>query len=64
MIKAMSEKILEISKLSENLLDLMSDIQNQIEVTLTREGVPFAKITPLNIEKKFQKPDEIEVQWS
>ena len=48
----MSEKILEISQLSEKLLDLMSDIQNKIEVTLTREGVPFAKINPLNFEPK------------
>ncbi|MGB3402795.1 MAG: toxin-antitoxin (TA) system antitoxin [Microcoleaceae cyanobacterium] len=48
----MSEKTLDISQLSDHLLDLLSDIQNQIEVTLTREGVPLAKVIPLTVEPK------------
>lgn len=39
----MSEKTFDIAYLSDNLLDLLSDIQNNVEITLTREGVPWAK---------------------
>ncbi len=44
----MSEKTFDIAYLSDNLLDLVSDIQNHVEITLTRQGVPWAKILPLS----------------
>jgi len=47
----MSQKTFEITKLSENLIDLLSDIQNMTEVLLTREGVPLAKVMPLLTEQ-------------
>lgn len=43
----MSPKTFDIAYLSDHLADLLSDIQNNIEVTLTRQGVPWAKILPL-----------------
>ncbi len=43
----MSEKTFDIAYLSDNLLDLLSDIQNHVEITLTRQGVPWAKVLPL-----------------
>lgn len=46
----MSEKTFDIAYLSENLLDLLSDIQNHVEITLTRQGVPWAKVLPLEPE--------------
>lgn len=48
--KNMLLKTFEIAHLSENLIDLLSDIQNQTEVLLTCEGVPLAKVMPLPIE--------------
>ncbi len=47
----MSQKTFEITKLSENLIDLLSDIQNQTEVLLIREGLPLAKVMPLPVEQ-------------
>ena len=46
--EAMPDKTLDITQLPDHLLDLLSDIQNQIEVTLTRDGVPLAKVVPLS----------------
>ncbi|HIK13252.1 MAG TPA: toxin-antitoxin (TA) system antitoxin [Oscillatoriaceae cyanobacterium M33_DOE_052] len=46
----MSVKTFEITHLSENIIDLLSDIQNQTEVLLTRDGVPLAKVMPLPVE--------------
>ena len=46
----MPEKTFDITQLSDCLLDLLSDIQNQIEITLTCEGVPLAKVVPLSVE--------------
>lgn len=43
----MSPKTFDIAYLSDNLTDLLSDIQNHVEVTLTRQGVPWAKVLPL-----------------
>ncbi|ACC84369.1 hypothetical protein [Nostoc punctiforme] len=43
----MSPKTFDIADLSENLADLLSDIQNHVEVTLTHQGVPLAKVLPL-----------------
>jgi antitoxin (DNA-binding transcriptional repressor) of toxin-antitoxin stability system len=44
----MSPKTFDIADLSDNLADLLSDIQNHVEVTLTRQGVPWAKVLPLS----------------
>ncbi|MCW5315668.1 toxin-antitoxin (TA) system antitoxin [Nostoc sp. KVJ3] len=44
----MSPKTFNIADLSDNLADLLSDIQNHIEVTLTRQGVPWARVLPLS----------------
>ncbi len=44
----MSEKTFDIADLSDNLLDLLSDIQNHVEITLTCRGVPLAKVLPLS----------------
>ncbi|MCL6755327.1 hypothetical protein KBT16_31855 [Nostoc sp. CCCryo 231-06] len=46
----MSEKTFDIAYLSDNLLDLLSAIQNNVEITLTRQGVPWAKVLPLSPE--------------
>ena len=43
----MSPKTFDIADLSDNLADLLSDIQNHVEVTLTRQGVPWARVLPL-----------------
>ena len=43
----MSPKTFDIAYLSDNLTDLLSDIQNHVEITLTRQGVPWAKVLPL-----------------
>jgi len=48
----MSTKTFDIAYLSDNLADLLSDIQNNVEVTLTHQGVPWAKVLPLSSEKK------------
>jgi antitoxin (DNA-binding transcriptional repressor) of toxin-antitoxin stability system len=44
----MLPKTFDIADLSDNLADFLSDIQNHVEVTLTRQGVPWAKILPLS----------------
>ncbi|MBC1223041.1 toxin-antitoxin (TA) system antitoxin [Nostoc sp. UCD121] len=44
----MSSKTFDIADLSDNLADLLSDIQNHVEVTLTRQGVPRARVLPLS----------------
>jgi len=44
----MSPKTFDIADLSDNLADLLSDIQNHVEVTLTRQGVPWARVLPLS----------------
>ncbi|MDZ8259774.1 hypothetical protein [Nostoc sp. ChiQUE01b] len=44
----MSLKTFDIADLSDNLADLLSDIQNHVEVTLTRQGVPWARVLPLS----------------
>ncbi|MCT7956492.1 toxin-antitoxin (TA) system antitoxin [Laspinema palackyanum] len=43
----MSPKTFEITSLPENLIELLADLQNQTEILLTSEGVPFAKVLPL-----------------
>jgi antitoxin (DNA-binding transcriptional repressor) of toxin-antitoxin stability system len=48
----MSPKTFDIADLSDNLADLLSDIQNHVEVTLTRQGVPWAKVLPLSQPEK------------
>ncbi|MEH2236364.1 type II toxin-antitoxin system Phd/YefM family antitoxin [Nostoc sp.] len=44
----MSSKTFDIADLSDNLADLLLDIQNHVEVTLTRQGVPWARVLPLS----------------
>ncbi|MBA2748213.1 MAG: toxin-antitoxin (TA) system antitoxin [Tatlockia sp.] len=44
----MSPKTFDIADLSDNLADLLLDIQNHVEVTLTRQGVPWARVLPLS----------------
>ena len=44
----MSPKTFDIANLSDNLADLLSDIQNHVEVTLTHQGIPLAKLLPLS----------------
>ncbi|MGB3207815.1 MAG: hypothetical protein WBB28_22760 [Crinalium sp.] len=44
----MPPKTFDIANLSDNLADLLSDIQNHVEVTLTHQGVPLAKVLPLS----------------
>ena len=54
----MLSKTLDIASLSDNLTDLLSDIQNHVEVTLTQHGVPLAKVLPLpKTQAKVSIPD-------
>jgi antitoxin (DNA-binding transcriptional repressor) of toxin-antitoxin stability system len=56
----MSPKTFDIAYLSDNLTDLLADIQNHVEVTLTRQGVPWAKVLPLpqaSEQPLVSKPD-------
>lgn len=47
----MLKKTLDINSLNEHLFELLSDIQNRIEVTLTQNGVPLAMISPIQTEQ-------------
>ncbi|MEI1377559.1 hypothetical protein PQG02_05560 [Nostoc sp. UHCC 0926] len=47
----MSPKSFDIADLSDNLAGLLSDIQNHVEVTLTHQGVPLAKVLSLTQPK-------------
>ncbi|WP_330205135.1 hypothetical protein [Cyanobacterium sp. Dongsha4] len=42
----MLKKTFDVNLLQEGLSELLSAIQNQVEVTLTRDGVPLAKVLP------------------
>jgi antitoxin (DNA-binding transcriptional repressor) of toxin-antitoxin stability system len=56
----MSPKTFDIAYLSDNLTDLLADIQNHVEITLTKQGVPWAKVSPLPQESEqplVSKPD-------
>ncbi|WP_009632009.1 hypothetical protein [Synechocystis sp. PCC 7509] len=44
----MSPKTFDIADLSDNLADLLSDIQNHVEVTLTCQRVTWARVLPLS----------------
>jgi antitoxin (DNA-binding transcriptional repressor) of toxin-antitoxin stability system len=44
----MLPKTFDLANLSDNLADLLSDLQNHVEVTLTHQGVPLAKVLPLS----------------
>ena len=61
----MSPKTFDIADLPNNLTDLLSDIQNHVEVTLTRQGVPWAKVLPLaNPEKQLEAiPSRVGGAW-
>ena len=61
----MSPKTFDIAYLSDNLADLLSDIQNHVEITLTRQGVPWAKVLPLdNPEEQIEAlPSRVAGAW-
>ena len=63
--KQMSPKTFDIAYLSDNLADLLSDIQNHVEITLTRQGVPWAKVLPVaNPEKQLEVlPPRVAGTW-
>ena len=42
------EKTFEINSLSENVLDLLSAIQSQMNITLTNDGIPLARVVSLS----------------
>ncbi len=42
----MLKKTFEVNLLGDSLSELLSAIQNQGEITLTRDGVPLAKVLP------------------
>ncbi|WP_373534473.1 hypothetical protein [Microcoleus sp.] len=44
----MLKKTFNVNQLGDRLLELLTDIQNHIEVTLTRYGVPLATVLPLS----------------
>jgi len=46
----MPPKTFDISCLADNLIDLLADIQNHVEITLTLQGIPWAKVLPLSLE--------------
>lgn len=49
----MLEKTFDIDSLHEHLFELLADIQNQIEVTLTQDGIPLAKVSPMQSKEKL-----------
>ncbi len=51
----MLKKTFEINLVDNNLANLLSCIQNQVEVTLTCDGVPLAKVSPLFATKVIPK---------
>ena len=52
----MSQKTFDITQLSGDFIDLLSDIQIGTEVLLTRQGVPLAKVTPLSVKRSVDPP--------
>ena len=49
----MLKKTFDISSLNEHLFELLTDIQNQIEITLTKNGIPLATVSPVQSEEVF-----------
>jgi len=50
----MSQKTFDVDCLSENLPDLLSDIQNHVEITLTRQSVPWAEVLPVSKSEEYR----------
>ncbi len=48
LIITMLKKTFEVNLLGDSLSELLSAIQNQGEITLTRDGVPLAKVLPFS----------------
>ncbi len=48
----MLRKTVDVSLLGDSLSELLTDIKNQVEVTLTCDGMPLAKVLPLSPEEK------------
>ncbi len=42
----MLKKTFDVNLLEDSLSELLSAIQNQVEIILTRDGVPLAKVLP------------------
>lgn len=51
--REMLQKTFDIGSLNERLFELLADIQNQIEVTLTQDGIPLATVSPVQSEEVF-----------
>ncbi len=51
--REMLKKTFDIASLNEHLFELLADIQNQIEITLTQDGVPLATVSPIQTEETF-----------
>lgn len=49
----MEHKIFDLSEFQEHWFDLLMDIQNRVEVVLTRDGVPVATVSPLLDQPKI-----------
>ena len=49
----MLKKTFDIGSLNEHLFELLVDIQNQIEITLTQDGIPLAIVSPVSSEEVF-----------
>lgn len=54
----MLKKTLDVNLLQNGLSELLSAIHNQEEVTLTRDGVPLAKVLPFH-EKKINENNNL-----
>ncbi|MGI0480303.1 type II toxin-antitoxin system Phd/YefM family antitoxin [Geminocystis sp. CENA526] len=56
----MLKKTLDVNLWEDSLSELLSAIQNQVEVTLTLDGVPLAKVLPFSsTEKKVIKDEKM-----
>lgn len=58
LITTMLKKTFDIDLLGDSLSELLSAIQqNQGEITLTRDGVPLAKVLPFSSSEESITPD-------
>lgn len=48
----MLKKTFDVNLLQDRLSELLSAIQNQVEVTLTCDGVPLAKVLPFPLSEE------------
>ncbi len=57
LIITMLKKTFEVNLLGDSLSELLSAIQNEGEITLTRDGVPLAKVLPFSSSQESVTPD-------